>query len=410
VQTTTNADGTQRHFNPQTQTAIRTDRSGHVAAVERPGLKATNFRADGHAAHIEQSRTDGSRMVVDRGVHGERSVQVVRRDGVRIVSSGRQGFVERPLRAGFVSRTYVYGGRTEVRVYRSYTFGRVHYFNYVPSVYYRPAFYGWAYRPWGAPVVYGWGWGRPAWFYDGYFAPERAYPSAAFWLTDYLLAENLQLAYQNQVAAGAEAQADFQYSLAQNSPAPLTPEVKREIAEQVQWQLEADQAAAAQPGSGMFAGAAVPDAPPPALDAKLKVFVVFTGLNLTAGSDGQACVVTPGDIIERRGRTVTPDGQVPIRVMDTKIGDCPVGFATVLDVSLLQDMYNQFREQISAGLGKLASAQGRGGVPAGPAADPQQVADGQAAPAPDAQDLVAKQDQAANQTEAEVNQASGGGQ
>jgi hypothetical protein len=377
--------------------------------VERPGLKATNFRPDGHAAHIEHSRTDGSRMVVDRGMHGERHVEVVRRDGVRIVSSGRQGFVERPIRAGFVSRTYVYGGRTQVQVYRSYTFGRVHYYNYVPNVYYRPAFYGWAYRPWRTPVVYGWGWGRPAWYYDGYFAPERAYPSAAFWLTDYLLAENLQLAYQNQMAAGEQTQADFQNSLAQDSPAPLTPEVKRMIAEEVQWQLEADQAAA-QAGSAAFAGAAVPDAPPPALDAKLKVFVVFTGLNLTAGSDGQGCAVTPGDIIERRGRNVSPDGQVPVRVLDTKIGDCPVGFATVLDVSLLQDMYNQFREQISAGLGKLASAQGRGGVPAGPAADPQQVADGQAAPSPDAQDLVAKQDQAANQTEAEVSQASGGGQ
>ena len=43
VQTTTNADGTKRHYNPQTQTAIHTDRSGHVAAVERPGLRATQL-------------------------------------------------------------------------------------------------------------------------------------------------------------------------------------------------------------------------------------------------------------------------------------------------------------------------------------------------------------------------------
>ena len=104
--------------------------------MERPGLRATNFREDGNAAHIEHSRADGSKMVVDRGLHGERRVEVVRRDGVRVVTMGRQGFVERPIRPGYVSRTYVSGGRTQVRVYRTYTYGRVHYFSYVPRVYY----------------------------------------------------------------------------------------------------------------------------------------------------------------------------------------------------------------------------------------------------------------------------------
>jgi hypothetical protein len=71
-------------------------------------------------------------------------------------------------------------------------------------------------------------------------------------------------------------------------------------------------------------------------------------------------------------------------------------------------MQNEFRAQIAAGLAKLASNEGRGGLPAGPAADPQPVAEGQAPAAADANDLLAKQAQEANQTEAAVNQAPGG--
>ena len=406
MQTTTNADGTLRHYNPQTQTAIQTDKGGHIAAVERPGLKATNFRADGHAAHIERSRTDGSRMVVDRGLHGERHVEAVRRDGVRVVSTGRQGFVERPLRSGYVARTYVVGGRTQVRVYRSYTFGRVHYSSFVPGVYYQPAFYGWAYRPWAAPVAFGWGWGRPSWFYGGYFAPAPYYPSAALWLTDFLLAEDLKLAYENQMAASG---ADQPVPMAQSSSVILTPEVKQTIAEEVQRELAAEQAAAANPAALQPTAGATPDAPPPVLDARLKVLVVSTGLNL-AGSDGETCSLTPGDVIRRTGRFVTADGQVPVNVLIGKDGDCPTGFASVLDLGVLQDMQNDFRQQIAAGLEKLAGSEGRGGLPAGPAADPQQVADGQAPPSPDAQALVTQQTQDADAADAEVSQASGGGQ
>jgi len=368
--------------------------------VEKPGLKATNFRQDGHAAHIEHSGTDGSRMVVDRGSHGERRVESVRRDGARVVTAGRQGFVERPIRPGYVSRTYVSGGRTQVRVYRSYTSGRFHYFGYIPGVYYQPAFYGWAYHPWRSSALYAWGWGRAPWFYGGYFAPAPFYPSASLWLADYLLAADLRLAYENQMADGEGGQPAQGYSAA------LTPEVKQLIADEVQEELAAEQAAAAQPASLPTAA----DAPPPALDPKFRLFVVSTVLNLNAGDDGQTCALTPGDTIERTADYLTADGQVPIRVRSSKGGDCPADFATALDLSVLQDMYNAFREQIAAGMEKLAASQGQGGLPAGPAADPRQVAAGQAPAAADAQSLLAQQAQEADQTEAEVDQASSGGQ
>jgi hypothetical protein len=72
------------------------------------------------------------------------------------------------------------------------------------------------------------------------------------------------------------------------------------------------------------------------------------------------------------------DGQVPVGVLNSKDGDCPVDFATALDVSALQDMHNEFRERISAGMEKLATDQGKGGLPTGPAANPRPVAEGQA--------------------------------
>src|ERR1039457_4334816 len=172
VQTSKQPNGSQIHVDPRTHTTVHTDPGGHITTLERPGLTARGFRPDGGAAHIEHSGPDGSKMVVDRGLHGERRVEVVRPGGVRVVAVGRQSFVERPMaRTGFVSRTYVVGGRTEVRVYRSYRYRSVSYVTYVPRLYYQPAFYGWAARPWGPTVAYSWGW-APAtpWFYGGYFA------------------------------------------------------------------------------------------------------------------------------------------------------------------------------------------------------------------------------------------------
>ncbi|MGA3016895.1 MAG: hypothetical protein ABSF62_07225 [Bryobacteraceae bacterium] len=260
-------------------------------------------------------------------------------------------------------------------------------------------------------MAYAWGWGAAPWFYGGYFAPEPVYPSAALWLTDFVLAENLQLAYQNQMAASGEGQPQPQDPLVQENSAALTPEVKQLIAEEVQQELAAQQAAAAQPASLEPAAAvAVPDAPPPVLGAKVKVLVVSTDLNLTAGSDGQTCALTPGDVIERTGRNVSADGQVPVGVLISKEGDCPAGLAAALDVSVLQDMYNDFRAQISAGLEKLASNQGQGGLPAGPAADPQQVPEGHASAFAGAKGLLAKLVQEADQAEAAISQVFNSGQ
>jgi len=61
--------------------------------------------------------------------------------------------------------------------------------------------------PWGAPVAYGWGGGFVApWFgfYAGYFTPYGTYASPDLWLTDYLIGQNLRLAYESQQAGNAD--------------------------------------------------------------------------------------------------------------------------------------------------------------------------------------------------------------
>ncbi len=83
-----------------------------------------------------------------------------------------------PIGTGYVTRTYVYGGRTSAYVYRTGYYRNYPYYAYVPSVYYRPAYYGWAVRPWGVPVAYAW---EPyPWMgtYRAYYVPAVTYACA----------------------------------------------------------------------------------------------------------------------------------------------------------------------------------------------------------------------------------------
>ena len=376
---------------------IGTDRGGRVTTFERGGLKASNFRADGHPGRIENSRPDGSRIVVERGFRGERRVDFVRPDRTRIVTNGNRGFVERPFQRGYVARTYVYGGRTDVRVYREQTFGPIHYYRYVPRYYYQPTFYAWAGSSWVRPVAFGWGWMSSPWYgyYGGYFSPEPVYVSPALWLTDFVIAANLQADYEARVAANGGVPPE---GLSPDGSVALSPEVKQQIALEVRQQLAAERAAAVQPGGDGFQPTGF-EAPPDALDPRTKIFVVSSGIDLFAND--QTCSLTPGDIIERTSRDVTPDGQVPISVTNSKDGDCPVDFAAMMDVSALQDMHNAFREQIASGMDQLAATQGRG-LPAGPAASPRVVMAGTAQAAPDARALLSIQNSEAEKVELQV--------
>jgi hypothetical protein len=352
-------------------------------------------------------------MTIRHVPRGGRVVEVVRPDHTRIVVMGaHRGYVERPIivRPGYISRTYVLGGRPYVRVYRSYHYRNVVYYRYVPAFYYQPAFYGWAYDPWRAPVVYRWGWMSQPWYgyYGPYFAPAPMYPSAALWLTDYLLAENLRLAYENRQlarenrAAEREAYADEAMPLTSN--ATITPDIKMAIAEEVKQQLAAERALAGQPASSMPQVSSNEELPP-ALDPKQRIFIVSTSLDVNVG--GEDCALTPGDILVRTGDTLVDGNKVTMSVMSSKAGNCKAGANTAIEVAELQEMQNQFREQIGSGLKALADNQGKGDVPAGPAANPRDVAEGTATPDVGAESQLSAQFQEAEEAESAVQKAAG---
>jgi hypothetical protein len=96
-------------------------------------------------------------------------------------------------------------------------------------------------------------------------------------------------------------------------------------------------------------------------------------------------------------------------VLSSKPGDCPAATASALDVAWLQEMVNQFRDQVSSGMESLAALQGHGGLPPGPPANPRQASDAQAPPDSNADALVKEQLQQADLADQQVTQASNSG-
>ena len=205
----------------------------------------------------------------------------------------------------------------------------------------------------------------------------------------------------------------------------LTPEIKAAIAEEVRQQLEAERAAASAPQGqtggypqqqgqpGAYSGVAPTggEAPPPALDPKQRIFVVSTNLDVTAAG-GQGCSLTPGDIILRTSDNLVNGNQIGVSVLSSKPGDCPVNSAAQVDVVELQEMHNQFREHIGAGMKQLAENQGKNGLPSAPAANPRPVAEGQAPPeaAATVEQALLQTQNDASQAEQEVQQAANSAQ
>lgn len=322
--------------------------------------------------------------------------------GDRVVSWGpHRGFVERPLRPGYISRTYVYGGHSYAHVYREYHYRNQVYYRYVPERVYAHGFYIWAMGPWGPPVAYRWyGLAAPApWFnfYAGYFTPYPVYNSADLWLADYVVSQDLQIAYQN-LQASNDGQAPPPPQNASGGQPAVTPELKQAVADEVRNQLAQEQAEADQQNPQAAGQPSGEDQPPPALRASF--FFVFSNLDITAG--GKPCTLTPGDMIRRTSTDVSADGNVSVEVVTSKDGECTENAAFQLDLATLVEMHNHFQEQVDAGLQVLAN--GPTGLPTGPSSGQRVLAEGTASPTPDADTQLTSQNSAADRTESQLNQ------
>ena len=395
------------------------DKNGKVTAVLTKSGAEAHFSPSGRVTTIKTA----SGTTITRSAAGARTVVSERISGsgvhYKVVSAGpHQTYVERPFTYGgheYVRRTYMRDGHQYVSVYRGYQYGGRTYYRYVPAYYYGPRFYGWANTRWSSPVYYSWGWYGAPWYtpYGYYFAPYASYPSAAFWLTDYLVAENLRAAYEAQAADNQPAVDSGQAApVAENSQATLTPEIKQMIADEVQSQLTVEQAAAQ---TGSQGGSSAPDSQqpvqstdevPPALDPKFRVFVVTTSIDVQ--SDGQSCALSPGDVLERTGVTADKDDTVSVRVVRSQKTSCKMDSLSRVQIPDLQEMYNQFRGKLDDGVKALADNQGKKGLPstttAGIAVDNPALKGLPTAPDSVAVELK-KQSDEANQAENEVQQA-----
>lgn len=388
---------------------------GRTVALKKGG--SASIRPNGQIRSVNRNG-----MQINHGLHGGRTI-VSTHNGARVVTTGRHGgyvqhsYVTRGGRS-YYSRTYYYHGVYRSGVYVGYRYGGYNYYGYYHPYWYHPAFYGWAYNPWPAPVYWGWGWGGAPWYgyYGGYFEPYPVYPTAAFWLTDYLIAANLQAAYAAQAEVNAEAGAnatEANNEVASNGPvaaapsseAALSPEVKAAIADEVKAQIAASQAEAGKTSSsgGAQPAAAASDQVPPALDPARRTFVVSADLDVVA-TDGQECALTQGDVLTRLTDTPDADQKVNVSVASSKKTDCAAGKTVAVAVDDLQEMHNHFQEQLEAGMKTLASKQGTGGLPKAP--DTGTVASDVPPPAPDktAGKTLEDQEKAADQTESDVKQ------
>jgi hypothetical protein len=175
--------------------------------------------------------------------------------------------------------------------------------------------------------------------------------------------------------------------------------MKALIADEVRQQLAAERATAAQPvSSGLQPPAPGSEQLPPALSQRF--FVASSNLDMTTEA-GQACSLTPGDIIQREGRAVAADGGVDVEVVSSKPGDCAAYSRAAVQLADLQEMHNQFREKLDMGLKLLADNQARG-LPTPPAAGARTVLEGTTLPVADAESQLVAQETDAAKLEAQV--------
>jgi len=387
------------HLQQTKSGTVAKDSSGHVTAFKGNNGHEATFGKNGQ---VKEVKANG--VTVRRGPNGERRTEVERADHSRVVAYGHgRGYVEHRYEYGghsYYARGYYYHGGYYRGYYSGYYYNGAYLYGYRPAYYYPGVYYGWAYTPWPAPVAYGWGWGGAPWYgyYGAYFAPYPVYPSAAFWIVDYMVAASLAEAYA-AAAANAGLQITNQPQLIYASYDPLTgttsptmtKEVKDAVADEIKLELAAAQKTA-DPAAGNSGSLEVLFA-----DGKPHVFVASAGLAVT--SSGQDCGLTEGDVLALNTPPVKDASAADLRVLASKQNDCAKGNVVSVELTDLQEMHNHLLSIIDKGMAEMKDHPGQGGLPAPPAeaiSGTKQAPYAAAAPPADPKD-AADVDQAAQQ-------------
>jgi hypothetical protein len=406
----------------------RQSRRTHAARPE--GVHGAVRRETSHARELPVVKDH--RDVVGRSI-GEQHLSagsVVREHQLHVVRYGNtlSGTVERTIRPGLTSRTFVGGGHVlYTHVYQRHVwhqFGRAFaYETFVPAVRYPAVYYGWALSAWPRPVTYAWGWQVQPWYpmYGSLFTPYPVYTSPDLWMTDHIIAQSMQTAYQAQTTPPAsvpspqgavaapgsdssvpapEAQPSDTVPAPQPGdarPAPqsidtlsapvatppaITPQVKAQLNAQIKVQLQEQQAAAATPAT------LTTSSTPPALRPKHVFFQVVQPLEVPSGTANRYCSLSANDYIKRTGGMSNDDWMIPVVVELSGPSDCPKGLQTRIGLNDLNAMENEQEAQVMEAMQAASKSMGPNGPPSGPGLHPTLIADGSAAPDPGVLDAI----------------------
>jgi hypothetical protein len=319
---------------------------------------------NGHVTQMQRGTT-----TIRRPGGGPRTVVARRGDRTVVARGAGHGYVQRSVRVGgrsFVQRTYYVNGVAYVHAYRPFLYNGVMLNFYAPLGYYPVGFYGWALGPWGVPVNYPWGWGGSPWFsfYGPYFQPWNTYPAASFWLTDFMIANNLQAAFQDK-----EETHDADSAIDPNPPDAEAPQAAQAMPDDVKNMIEAEvrrQLAEAQ------SEAQSPQQSAQALPQSLAengAHLFLAGDNLEVQNLGtqESCVIGAGDAIQINGGLPQSGSEVHVLVRASKTSDCPVNSTVSVSLADLVEMHNNMRETIDRGLEALRADQGSNNLPSLPA-------------------------------------------
>jgi hypothetical protein len=383
---------------------------------------------------INERRLAGGSVMRESHPAGAGQVREVSRSlaggQVRVVRYGNtlSGTVERTIRPGFISRSFVSGGHVlYTRVYQQHVwhqFGRAFaYETFVPAMRYPRVYYSWALAAWPRPVVYSWGWRAQPWYpmYGSLFTPYPVYTSPDLWMTDYIIAQSMQTAYQAQTAppASEPSPGEAPWAPAPDSsiaapaaepsyaapapqpgdtpPAPqsidtpsapvapppaITPQVKAQLDAQIKVQLQEQQAAVATPVS------LTTQSTPPALRPNHVFFQVAQPLEVPSGTANRYCSLSADDYIKRTGGMSSDDWMIPVVVELSGPSECPVGLQTRIGLNDLNAMENEQEAQVMEAMQAASKSMAPNGPPSGPGAHPTLITAGNAAPDPSALDAI----------------------
>lgn len=285
-----------------------------------------------------------------RGLPPPRSYATVGRGAFRgqtTVTRGQHTYVQRT----FVNRA---GVRTNVRYGPRYWGAR-------PVLAYH---HDWGFYPWFWPNVW-YGWSPWAWTWPWFGAPWYAswswywqpypavYTGPDYWVTDWVVSDMLNDAYQRGLAEGAA-------TSSQPTSAPITDAEKEQLRAQVDQLAQGYRSEETVDLRNILANH--PD----------YIFPVNQTISVMPTGRAAACRLTEGDLLKVATPPTDQNPTATMTVISSKYGSCPAGSQVLVSVNDLQDMLNTFAERVDQGMHALQRDRGQTQQPPTPQSPPQE--------------------------------------